>query len=663
MTRSENIPLFEHIDDITNTHNKFKEACVEVNGCFFHGHECHLTNGKKIDLKNQKYLKWMHKFHFLNSKGIYVFFIFECEYLALLEHDIELQNIASNHVQHPFYKQVSRKLSICSNDILNGVISDDLFGFVCVDIYCVRPYTKQFLDWPPIYICDNVSYDDWSPYMQENYKDIPKNDRKLLIQCLEANHIVLTTPMLRYYLEKGLCVKTVHWAVEYVKGKPYQQLVDEGVEMRRYGDSTNNSVLSTTSKLKINIVYGVLDMARVGHKNVKYSTNHAVIQKNVNSPSFSKLEEVDSSFYEITSSKKLVLIDSLTHHSFYVLAYSKIVMLKFVYDFVNTYLQEGSTIFGSSDTDSVYMGLSGNGFLDIVKPEYIDRYLVMVGLDSERTRCGHRGENPEGVFLTRLCCISCSTYDSRQPGLFKLENSGMHMVCPCSKRLILCPEIDSYIFNKISFAGGRKTNFTQSPTVNVPKTYFLDPLTTNKPVHITNLGIKSDLRTRNLFSYKENRTFLGGFYIKRQVESCGLLTTPIDRVFTKSYGRPSNCEIIFENHDFSLNKTINFVYKGLYYKTPTNCIYDICKNEKLADKVISEVTSFISWLFSIKRQIYRKEMLSKYCDKILLFPGSNKLLTTGVSTSRELFYIDYKYVKGSNYLNNVFHSICEKCTA
>ena len=95
----------------------------------------------------------------------------------------------------------------------------------------------------------------------------------------------------------------------------------------------------------------------------------------------------------------------------------------------------------------------------------------------------------------------------------------------------------------------------------------------------------------------------------------------------------------------------------------SNCIYDICKNEKLADNVISEVSSFISWLFSIKRHIYRKEMLSKYCDKILLFPGSNKLLTTGVKTSRELFYIDYKYVKGSNYLNNVFHSICEKCTA
>ena len=102
---------------------------------------------------------------------------------------------------------------------------------------------------------------------------------------------------------------------------------------------------------------------------------------------------------------------------------------------------------------------------------------------------------------------------------------------------------------KLSFAGGRKSNFkTDLKTANeVLEDFFRAPLEEAKKVTVTNFGIKKHLKSYDLFSYKETREFLAGFHVKRVVCEGGIETMPIKRVFIKTMNRPNNCYIVDES--------------------------------------------------------------------------------------------------------------------
>ena len=221
---------------------------------------------------------------------------------------------------------------------------------------------------------------------------------------------------------------------------------------------------------------------------------------------------------------------------------------------------------------------------------------------------------------------------------------------------------------KLSFAGGRKSNFkTDLKTANeVLEDFFRAPLKEAKKVTITNFGIKKHLKSYDLFSYKETREFLAGFYVKRVVCSGGIETMPIKRVFIKTMNRPNNCHIVDENNPFSLEKKIDLWYEKNYYCTIMHYFNKLnrCKdNCKDVDLKFSKAKNFLRYVW-IKRpflldnclSLYRIEYLLNKSTKFL-FPGKDHHLFSGIETSLELKCIDYSLIKGKNYINDIIKEL------
>ena len=385
--RSENSALFDCIDAVTGTSDVFNICVFEFLGCYFHGHQC---LGDKRDY--YKYKQWLFKRDFLFQKKIYVCSIWECEAKLFFSNTREWKQIEHEHIEHTFYRKYKNTNTVTEEKILKSVESGDFFGFVCCDIKipsCVPD--DRYDKFPPLYITENVTFDDWGSYTKRHYKkQTHHNDRKLLIQCCHTKNVLLATPLLQYYLKNKFEVCNVQYAIEYVRGRPYSNLIDTCIELRRLGDKLKNEVLIHVGKLCSNSIYGSLQLSKTKHHEVVFTKDPSTVKNEINAPSFRKLETINKDFYEITRSKKSHYLDTLPHHANFVLSYSKLLMLKFVYDFIYEFLKPNNFVFCQTDTDCLYMGFSEKTMILSVKDSHLTKFKEMIGLDSKKLRCKDR---------------------------------------------------------------------------------------------------------------------------------------------------------------------------------------------------------------------------------------------------------------------------------
>lgn len=174
------------------------------------------------------------------------------------------------------------------------------------------------------------------------------------------------------------------------------------------------------------------------------------------------------------------------------------------------------------DTDSAYMGLSTADIPSAVRPEMRDEFYDRYGEWFPRPYCTlhqasfkqtcMRGEKWEG----HDCCLSQLRYDSRTPGLFKVEFEGDGMVALNAKTYTCWKQCGK---QKLSSKGiSKRTNV-------LSKDDYLNVLKSGKSQVGTNRGFVK--RGNNTFTYSQVRTSLTYFYAKRRVCDDGVSTMSI----------------------------------------------------------------------------------------------------------------------------------------
>jgi len=87
--------------------------------------------------------------------------------------------------------------------------------------------------------------------------------------ALEADEILLYTPLLRWYIEHGLELQVVYTTIEYQPGKILAWFVDEVTDARRMGDTDKErAIFAEVFKLLGNNSYGKMIEALERHTNV-----------------------------------------------------------------------------------------------------------------------------------------------------------------------------------------------------------------------------------------------------------------------------------------------------------------------------------------------------------------------------------------------------------
>ena len=161
-------------------------------------------------------------------------------------------------------------------ELCNRVMTDDLFGFLEVDICVPGKLREKFSEFSPLLMIDSIP-ESLVPTQMKEYQE--RTDRKTfpgtkkLLGVLQAERILLNTSLLKWYLSHGLIVAKVHRYLEYTSGRPFSWFPEEMSGKRHdWGNDPALKQLGDTFKLKGNSFYG--KMIENLAKHIKTSFTH-----------------------------------------------------------------------------------------------------------------------------------------------------------------------------------------------------------------------------------------------------------------------------------------------------------------------------------------------------------------------------------------------------
>ena len=417
-----------------------------------------------------------------------------------------------------------QKWQMTQQQIITAVVDGTLFGMVECDLHVPEHLQDHFAEMQPIFKNATVTRDDIGSFMQQYAEehDIMSTPRRMLVGSYRGDKILLTTPLLRWYIAHGLVVDRVYQIVEYSPNPCFQRFGESVSAARRAGDSDpEKAIIADTMKLLGNSAYGKTVTNVDRHRDIKYSTEVGTSTL-ISNKRFRQLDVVTDDAYEVTSSKARVTYDLPLHIGFFVYQYAKLRMLQFYYDFVARYVERPMFQYCEMDTDSAYIALAGDTIDDLVAPEHREHYFRHRSKWLPAECCDKHEDDYVQTRLaglpwtaTEACCVARKAYDKRTPGLFKIEWCGDGFIGQCSKTY--------YCFGATNKSTTKGLNKRQN---DIDKDAFLAVLTNRRSGGGVNRGFR--VHNSSMMTYIQEKAALTYFYPKRKVLADGLSTAPLD---------------------------------------------------------------------------------------------------------------------------------------
>ena len=500
----------------------------QFHGCLFHGHDCHLTDGMTTNPVNGKPLTELRTEtkrvtdYLLYEAGVKVNVMWECEWRHLKKTDQQLSDFLRSHF--PPTRAFYCSKEVTEESILAAIQDGSLFGLVQCDIEVPPHLRDYFSEMPPVFKNTEVSKSDIGDYMAAyaTQHKLLSSARRTLIGSYFGKNIVLATPLLHWYLKKGLVVTNISCVIEYKPIKCFEAFGHTVSDARRQGDhDSNQAILAETFKLLGNSAYGKTLTNVAKHRQIHY-VGDAEVQKLINDGRFIKMTELEQGIYEIEMAKKKILWALPLQIGYFVYQYAKLRMLEFHYDFIDTFLSRSDYQLCEMDTDSLYMALSTPTLEKAVRPDlrlsfYQNYHLWFPSPSCDQHRSLFVEQNLKDLSFTPCdLCLTRLKYDQRTPGLFKTEFTGDGIVALCSKTYFCFGQRGTKRSHKGLSKAQNSFNFTN----------FSQVLETQKSSGGVNTGFRTNGTT--MYTYTQQRDSLSFFYIKRKVHADGVSTSPLD---------------------------------------------------------------------------------------------------------------------------------------
>jgi hypothetical protein len=127
---------------------------------------------------------------------------------------------------HKLRRPLDKLKTMTTRSIVNAVKNDTLFGWVECDIHVPEHLKDKFSEMCPIFKNTEISREDIGEFMktyaQEN--NIMRQPRPSLIGSMVGKKIMLATPLLRWYLEHGLEVRSKYYKLVNLQEKFFNKL-------------------------------------------------------------------------------------------------------------------------------------------------------------------------------------------------------------------------------------------------------------------------------------------------------------------------------------------------------------------------------------------------------------------------------------------------------
>ena len=502
-----------------------EKLIYQFHGCVWHGHECHLnrqslkteTGRRNMAERSRRTLETT---LYLEAMGYSVVEQYECKWLKLRRNRTVLSTQNRWRIPIPDTRE-----KMTENDIIGGVLGGTIFGLIEVDIHTPEHLKDRFSEMTPIFKNAMVSRSDVGDHMREHLKkhDRLKQPQRQLIGSYFGDKILLGTPLLKWYLEKGLKVTRVHLLVQYTPQKSFLPFVEQVTEARRLGDTDRNcKILSDLYKLLGNSSYGKTICNKKNFTNVRYISPKKAARLALHW-TVQNVEDISENTCEVSCLPTTVTYDLPIQIGFMVYQYAKLKMLSFYYDFILKYIDLRDFEMCEMDTDSLYFALSSDNLDAAVKKDMLREYFSERHLWLPSDSCDdphHRNQYVTAKtydlpWLPLPCCLERRQWDKRTPGLFKVEWEGNEMISLNSKCYM-----GSGQESKTSCKGVvQKQNLLDLET-------FQGVLKSEEPHMVVNRGFK--VVDHHVVTYNQRKRGLNYHYIKRKTCEDGVSTLPLD---------------------------------------------------------------------------------------------------------------------------------------
>ena len=528
----------------------------EFNGCYFHGCSvCGKDQGEDGQKRRERTEKREEYLIIQTDQVNAVKTIWEHEFKEKLKKssknfDSKLADFVKQR-QPPFY-QKHKYNKVSEKQLLDAVLTGDLFGFLEVDIHVPDHLLETFQEMPPLFCNTDITFEDIGSFMQDYIKEnnLSTRPRHLLVSGSRANKIMLSTPYLKWLLQHNLVVSKIHQVVEYSPRPCFKEFVNQVSDARREGDvHPDRAIIADTMKLIGNSVYGSFLMDKTKHQDTVYVDGRGAAQMRFNEPRFCKATTISDDMYELQMAKQKIVMDMPIQLGYHILQLAKLRMLQFKYDFLDANCITNTFEYLEMDTDSAYLALAGKKVEDIVKPCKKEE-LRKQKFDN----CNSNDFSGDDYYFPRECCATHAKYDRRTPGLFKIEAEGLAMIALCSKTYILKVSEDKF---KFSCKGINKTALEQ------PYSAYKSVLESGTPYQATNQGFRTRLGT--IYTYEQMKSGIAYFYCKREVLPDGIHTRPLNIIL--SPWKSQSLDLVEGDHPWSLVKQHQILLDGVEYNT------------------------------------------------------------------------------------------------
>lgn len=479
----------------------------------------------------QRFIRTEERCNYLESQGYEVISVWECEFRKQVNANAEMRDFINS--RYPLFYQ-KNKGQVTESQILDGVIKEELFGFIEVDIQVsdnwdevkfkpetdLKPF-QYFEEMCPLFCTTEVDFDCIGEHMQRHAEKygLSTKPRTLLVGGMKAECLLVSSPLLKWYLEHGLLVTKIYQVTEFSKQSYFKNFVDKVTDDRREGDVDKSQELkSALSKLVGVSAFGGTIINQEKFQKTKYVEGFKKACFAVNNPRFRQLTELGDDIFESEFSNVNIVINSPVYLGYMILQYAKLHMLSFYFDFLLKFVGMEKFEMAEMDTDSCYFGLGATTLREAIKPEMLSIFDQSI---SNNCRDNFRGDNFNVVWFPRECCSRHSKHDLRTPGLMKLEFKGTQIISLCSKSYVAINKKDNVMDFKYSLKG------VNNQFVD-PSHAFKSVLSTQKPVKAVNRGIRPF--KNSIYSYIQPKQAFNYFYCKRLVMPDGVHTKPLNIV-------------------------------------------------------------------------------------------------------------------------------------
>eukprot|EP00112_Aurelia_sp_Birch-Aquarium-sp1_P009724 Seg2115.1 transcript_id=Seg2115.1/GoldUCD/mRNA.D3Y31 product="hypothetical protein" protein_id=Seg2115.1/GoldUCD/D3Y31 len=161
------------------------------------------------------------------------------------------------------------RLFLSMDEAIRMIGNGKLFGFCEVDIETPENKKEYFAEMCPIFKNDEVGVEDIGEYMQE-FAPNDKMKRRLLIGSYYGKKIGLATPLLKWYLSKGMKITRIYRILEYKPVKAFNKFMNDVADARLMGDQQGSSLNAEIMKLIGNSAFGKTIVRKEKHRNVQF---------------------------------------------------------------------------------------------------------------------------------------------------------------------------------------------------------------------------------------------------------------------------------------------------------------------------------------------------------------------------------------------------------